>query len=176
MFEFGMLKLVILLLTGPFTEFEQKVFFFTLKYKENWQDFQISSSHPWYSTHPSLRDQGLTVHSCIGFHEWTSKKNCQLTANQALLLIFNILLQISWKIRQINFQCTAVPPSIKCSKGSSVFGKSQIPHLNMWIWKFENLNTVLHVLRKTRGSQEPVIAHLVFNLTSKVDRKWGFYK
>ena len=28
-------------------------------------------------------------------------------------------------------------------------------------------------LRKTRGSQEPVIAHLVFNLTSKVDRKWG---
>jgi hypothetical protein len=24
----------------------------------------------------------------------------------------------------------------------------------------------------TRGSQEPVIAHLVFNLTSKVDRKW----
>jgi hypothetical protein len=28
---------------------------------------------------------------------------------------------------------------------------------------------------KTRGSQEPVIAHLVFNLTSKVDRKWGCY-
>jgi hypothetical protein len=27
----------------------------------------------------------------------------------------------------------------------------------------------------TRGSQEPVIAHLVFNLTSKVDRKWGCY-
>ena len=27
--------------------------------------------------------------------------------------------------------------------------------------------------QKTRGSQEPVIAHLVFNLTSKVDRKWG---
>ena len=26
-------------------------------------------------------------------------------------------------------------------------------------------------LWKTRGSQEPVIAHLVFNLTSKVDRK-----
>jgi hypothetical protein len=23
------------------------------------------------------------------------------------------------------------------------------------------------------GFQEPVIAHLVFNLTSKVDRKWG---
>jgi hypothetical protein len=30
-------------------------------------------------------------------------------------------------------------------------------------------------LSKTRGSQEPVIAHLVFNLTSKVDRKWGCY-
>ena len=30
-------------------------------------------------------------------------------------------------------------------------------------------------LFKTRGSQEPVIAHLVFNLTSKVDRKWGCY-
>ena len=28
---------------------------------------------------------------------------------------------------------------------------------------------------KTRGSQEPVIAHLVFNLTSRVDRKWGCY-
>ena len=26
-------------------------------------------------------------------------------------------------------------------------------------------------LNVTRGSQEPVIAHLVFNLTSKVDRK-----
>ena len=28
---------------------------------------------------------------------------------------------------------------------------------------------------KTRGSQEPVIAHLVFNFTSKVNRKWGCY-
>ena len=28
---------------------------------------------------------------------------------------------------------------------------------------------------KTRGPQEPVIAHLVFNLTSRVDRKWGCY-
>ena len=28
---------------------------------------------------------------------------------------------------------------------------------------------------KTRGSQEPVIAHLVFNLTSQVNRKWGCY-
>ena len=28
---------------------------------------------------------------------------------------------------------------------------------------------------KTRGSQEPVIAHLVFNVTSKVDSKWGCY-
>ena len=28
---------------------------------------------------------------------------------------------------------------------------------------------------KIRGSQEPVITHLVFNLTSKVDRKWGCY-
>jgi hypothetical protein len=27
--------------------------------------------------------------------------------------------------------------------------------------------------KETRGSQEPVIAHLAFNLTSKVDRKWG---
>ena len=27
----------------------------------------------------------------------------------------------------------------------------------------------------TRGFQEPVIAHLVFNQTSKVDRKWGCY-
>ena len=28
---------------------------------------------------------------------------------------------------------------------------------------------------KIRGSQKPVIAHLVFNLTSKVNRKWGCY-
>jgi len=28
---------------------------------------------------------------------------------------------------------------------------------------------------KTGGSQEPVIVHLVFNLTSNVDRKWGCY-
>ena len=27
----------------------------------------------------------------------------------------------------------------------------------------------------TKGSQEPVIAHLVFNLRSKVNRKWGGY-
>ena len=32
-----------------------------------------------------------------------------------------------------------------------------------------------HNTKLTRGSQEPVIAHLVFNLTSKVDRKWGCY-
>ena len=31
------------------------------------------------------------------------------------------------------------------------------------------------IYKITRGSQEPVIAHLVFNLTSKVDRKWGCY-
>ena len=30
-------------------------------------------------------------------------------------------------------------------------------------------------ITRTRGSQEPVIAHLVFNLTSKVDRKWRCY-
>jgi hypothetical protein len=28
---------------------------------------------------------------------------------------------------------------------------------------------------QTRGPQEPVIAHLVFNFTSKVNRKWGCY-
>ena len=33
----------------------------------------------------------------------------------------------------------------------------------------------IYVTKKTRGSQEPVIAYLVFNLTSKVDRKWGCY-
>jgi hypothetical protein len=27
----------------------------------------------------------------------------------------------------------------------------------------------------TRGSKEPVIAHLVFTLTPKIDRKWGYY-
>ena len=29
--------------------------------------------------------------------------------------------------------------------------------------------------KTTRGSQEPVIAHLVFNLPFKVDSKWGCY-
>jgi ABC-type transporter Mla MlaB component len=37
-----------------------------------------------------------------------------------------------------------------------------------------NVNEASKVLQ-TRGSQEPVIAHLVFNLTSEVDRKWGCY-
>ena len=39
------------------------------------------------------------------------------------------------------------------------------------------LNPMLYctMYYETRGSQEPVIAHLVFNLTSKVDRKWGCY-
>jgi hypothetical protein len=32
-----------------------------------------------------------------------------------------------------------------------------------------------HWDKETRGYKEPVIAHLVFNLTSKVDRKWGCY-
>jgi hypothetical protein len=42
-----------------------------------------------------------------------------------------------------------------------------------------NKNIYIHVyitvkleITVTRGFQEPVIAHLVFNLTSKVDRKW----
>ena len=37
------------------------------------------------------------------------------------------------------------------------------------------MTKVSEKLLVTRGSQEPVIAHLVFNLTSKVDRKWGYY-
>jgi hypothetical protein len=32
---------------------------------------------------------------------------------------------------------------------------------------------IIIIIIITRGSQEPVIAHLVFNLTAKVDRKWG---
>jgi hypothetical protein len=34
---------------------------------------------------------------------------------------------------------------------------------------------IIIIIIITRGSQEPVIAHLVFNLTAKVDRKWGHY-
>ena len=44
--------------------------------------------------------------------------------------------------------------------------------------KWDNIYCYLenkHSEIQTRGSQEPVIAHLVFNLTSKVDRKWGCY-
>ena len=41
-----------------------------------------------------------------------------------------------------------------------------MPHLYEHCWGYYT---------KTRGSQEPVIVHLVFNLTSKVDRKWGCY-
>ena len=37
------------------------------------------------------------------------------------------------------------------------------------------MTKVSEKLLVTRGSQEPVITHLVFNLTSKVDRKWGCY-
>ena len=35
--------------------------------------------------------------------------------------------------------------------------------------------SLTYLKTQTKGSQEPVIAHLVFNLTSKVDRKWGCY-
>jgi hypothetical protein len=38
-----------------------------------------------------------------------------------------------------------------------------------------NNNSSSKKKKETRGSQEPVIAHLVFNLTAKVDRKWGCY-
>ena len=62
-----MVKPVILLLMGPFIKFNcsryqcsSERFSLTLNYMENWWDFQISSSHPWYSTHPSSRDRGLT--------------------------------------------------------------------------------------------------------------------
>jgi hypothetical protein len=41
----------------------------------------------------------------------------------------------------------------------------------MLLWRL--LNTVQ---KKNRGPQEPVIAHLVFNLTSKVDRKYPPFK
>jgi hypothetical protein len=58
MFEFDMVKPVILLLMGPFNKFNcsryqcsSERFSLTLKYMENWWDFQISSSHSWYSTH-----------------------------------------------------------------------------------------------------------------------------
>jgi hypothetical protein len=38
-----------------------------------------------------------------------------------------------------------------------------------------NVNKIMfdNSVQVTRGSQELVIAHLVFNLTSKVDRKWA---
>jgi hypothetical protein len=39
----------------------------------------------------------------------------------------------------------------------------------------DNTKTKTKNKNKSRGSQDPVIAHLVFNLTSKVDRKWGRY-
>jgi hypothetical protein len=38
-----------------------------------------------------------------------------------------------------------------------------------------HINASAFAKSKTRGSQEPVIVQLVFNLTSKVDRKWGCY-
>jgi len=40
---------------------------------------------------------------------------------------------------------------------------------------YRNIKIEHHQTTKTRGSQEPVIAHLVFNLTSKVDSIWGCY-
>jgi hypothetical protein len=63
-----MVKLVILLLTGSFIEFDcsryqcsSERFFLLRNIRKIDGDFQISSSHPWYSTHPSSRDRGLTV-------------------------------------------------------------------------------------------------------------------
>jgi hypothetical protein len=44
-----------------------------------------------------------------------------------------------------------------------------------YVWQVHEGNSYTNIEKKTRGSQELVIAHLVFNLTSKFDRKWGCY-
>jgi hypothetical protein len=58
-----------------------------------------------------------------------------------------------------------------------IFGSLSVVTLNrkkntedFWIRKLKHCKDQI-----TRGSKELVIAHLVFNLTSKVDRKWGCY-
>ena len=48
------------------------------------------------------------------------------------------------------------------------------PALIKYVDRYPTLIKYVYI-KKTRGSQEPVIAHLVFNVTSKVDRKWGYY-
>jgi hypothetical protein len=48
---------------------------------------------------------------------------------------------------------------------------------NLFSQAEKNVNNIMfdNSVQVTRGFKEPVIAHLVFNLTSKVDRKWGCY-
>jgi hypothetical protein len=48
---------------------------------------------------------------------------------------------------------------------------------NLFSQAEKNVNNIMldNSVQVTRGFKEAVIAHLVFNLTSKVDRKWGCY-
>jgi hypothetical protein len=69
-----------------------------------------------------------------------------------------------------NFNCSCPWHEAKQTKGHAHFFRSEKkPKILMWhVWRVKS-NKLLHVnwwnQKKTRGSQEPVFAHLVFNLT-----------
>ena len=68
---------------------------------------------------------------------------------------------------------TAILLLINSRRGEEIMRKCQ---LNLRREKsLTSLLLISNNIKETRGSQEPVITHLVFNLTSKVNRKWGCY-
>jgi hypothetical protein len=72
------------------------------------------------------------------------KKSCQ----QALLSIFNDLLQISWKRRQIKFQCRTVSTKQNVVRVALYFQVQKVTFEYVELKKIENLNILLHVLEK----------------------------
>ena len=114
MFEFGMVKLVILLLTGPFIEFDcsrywcsSESFFLTQKSKENLRDFQISSSHPQCSTHLSSRDRGLTVHVYIIIRVCSTCVHNYASIQYICTQLYKCVVHL-YKIIQMHSTCTCV--------------------------------------------------------------------
>ena len=82
----------------------------------------------------------------------------------------------------IGIACCSIPLICICEENmfKNFEKKNHFHNMEFTKHKTQGQNLIkafhLHITSyQTRGSQVPVIAHLVFNLTSKVDRKWGCY-
>ena len=103
-----MVKLVILLLTGPFIEFDcsryqcssERVFFLLRNIRKIDGTFKsVWAIHPWYLTHPSSRDRGLTVPIILAMKIYDQIKMGKLWFSSftefVIIIIFIFFLQIT---------------------------------------------------------------------------------